>query len=132
MGSASRPSTKKVNYWSENHDQHPTARHTMVRRPDTKLEALMETAPGDVPRDSWEDVQDLRDIVAAAVDMLPSAIERRVLEALFVQQLSLRKASIEVFGIPNKKDTIARVRDQALVNLKTLLLCDDEIAERYQ
>lgn len=64
--------------------------------------------------------------MAAVIEML-TPLERAVIEALFIEQLSLREAGRR---FARSKTTIARVRDQALAVMRDLLTDNEEIQER--
>lgn len=114
--------------WDETWTDKPTARHTSARRPDTAIEALMETAPGQEPVDSWEDIGPLRDLVAACVDMLPD-LERTVIEGLYIEQVPYRKLA-ERLG-RNNKNFVLRARDRGLNMLREFLESDPTIMEKF-
>ena len=91
---------------------HPT-------RPMTEIEALMQTAPsGYEPLMPLEVTLQLKEILADAIDEL-TPLERWIVERLFIEGLSLRKAGA-VLGIP--KTSLARRRDSIRRKLMVRLL----------
>ena len=96
--------------------------------PETDIEALLSTAPHQTPLNSKESLTQLRDIVAACVDMLPDE-ERFVIEALFIEGVSQR-ALANRMGFTYKSG-IERIRDRGLGQLRQLLENDPTIIEKY-
>lgn len=85
--------------------------------PLTSLQALMETAPGDEPVDSYEDILPKIDGVVAALDVL-SERERWVIEATFWRGLSMAQLGSEL-GL--SKSTVHRIHHNALAKLQEAL-----------
>lgn len=90
------------------------------------MQALMQSAPGSTVAMSQESTVALRELLAAVIEMLPP-LERRVIEALYIEMLSLRQAGRR-FG--RSKTTIARIRDSALGTMRDLLTDNSTITER--
>jgi DNA-directed RNA polymerase specialized sigma24 family protein len=85
----------------------------------TEIEALMQTAPsGYEPLMPLEVTLQLKEILADAIDEL-TPLERWIVERLFIEGLSLRKAGA-VLGIP--KTSLARRRDSIRRKLMVRLL----------
>ena len=88
--------------------------HSMVYRPDSPLQALMEAMPHEEPADNWESQHPVREDVADLVEGLCEE-EQFVILAIFFERLSLRK----IGRIINRdKNWVARVRDSALQNMR--------------
>lgn len=127
MSKRVQPSSPAIQAWASVPNEFPdTTQDTSVRRPDTALEALMETAPYDTPETAWEDIEAVRELVAAVVDML-EPIERFVIESLFMERLSLRATARRM---SRDKNAVARIRDNGLAAMKDLLTDNKHITER--
>ena len=86
----------------------------MVYRPDTPLQALMETAPNENPADDWESQHKKRESVADLIDGL-NEVEQFVITSLFYERLSLR-ATADI--MLRDKNWVARIRDGALEKMR--------------
>jgi RNA polymerase sigma factor (sigma-70 family) len=95
---------------------HPTVA-VSLGTPESELQALMETRPGDEPDASIAERQALRTLFADAVDTLPER-ERYVIEALFWERLSLRDLALRM---SLSKTQLSRIRDTALERLRGAL-----------
>lgn len=121
--SASQPS---VNLWDNVPRNFPRAISTNSNIPINDYQALMEAAPGDEPRETAESLAELRDLLVAVIEMLPP-LEQRIIEALFIEQLSLRECAAR---FARSKTTIARIRDDALATMQDLLTDNETVNER--
>lgn len=65
-------------------------RATWAPIPMTALAALMETAPGEVPIRSREELAGLRELLGAAIDGLPG-YEREVFESVVIERATYRE-----------------------------------------
>tara|TARA_R110002074_G_scaffold54185_3_gene135180 strand:- start:1550 stop:1906 length:357 start_codon:yes stop_codon:yes gene_type:complete len=92
----------------------PTSEHSMIYRPDTPLQALMEAMPHEEPADDWETQHATREAVADLIDGLDE-VEQFVTHAIFFERLSLRKIG-RLMG--RDKNWVARTRDSALENMR--------------
>lgn len=93
------------------------------QRPETAVQALMETAPHRTPETSKEELLHLREIVQDAIDLLEPG-ERILFDATVVERRSLRN-----FGLP--KTTVARRRDKAIRQLRLQLVGAADITDHY-
>jgi hypothetical protein len=101
------------------------------QRPETVTQAMMQSVPGGVTETSLEELEKLGDVLAWAVDGLSHTL-RYILEATVIERRTLRSFTYdEVYGwdhpeagqsIP--KTTVARLRDEALAQLRELLAGD--------
>ena len=111
MSKRIRAAEEAVRLWdSAPHVFPATAGHSMVYRPDTPLQALMETAPNEIPADNWESQHEKRENVADLIDGL-NEVEQFVITSLFYERLSLR-ATADI--MLRDKNWVARIRDGAL------------------
>lgn len=86
----------------------------MVGRPDTELQALMETAPDGVAADSWDQQHGKRELAADLIETLDE-VEQFVINAVFYERLSLRK----IAGLMGRdKNWVARTRDDGLRKMR--------------
>ena len=110
-----RPAEHVIRLWDEApHLFTPTSEHSMIYRPDTPLQALMEAWPHEEPADDWETQNALRESVADLIDQLDE-VEQFVIHAIFFERLSLRKIGRIM---SRDKNWVARTRDSALKNLR--------------
>lgn len=86
----------------------------MSHRPDTPLQAMMESGPADVDADNWEDQHPKRERAADLIETL-SEVEQFVINAIFYERLSLRKVAA-LMG--RDKNWVARTRDTALRRMR--------------
>tara|TARA_R110000772_G_scaffold41986_1_gene97866 strand:- start:667 stop:939 length:273 start_codon:yes stop_codon:yes gene_type:complete len=86
----------------------------MVYRPDTALQALMETGPADVAAESWDNQHGKRERAADLIESL-TEVEQFVINAVFYERLSLRKIG-SLMG--RDKNWVARTRDSALRRMR--------------
>lgn len=86
-------------------------------RPETAIQALMETAPHDEPVTSMEELADLREVLCDALDKLDDQ-QRWIVDACVSGRTSLRELGTE---INLSKTHIARLRDAAFAQLAELL-----------
>ena len=96
-----------------------------ARLPDTKIQALVETAPHEEPRIAKEERRLLREIVVSAMDTLREE-EIWLINALLFERLSLRQVEY-ILGIP--KTTVARKRDKILAKLRNRLINNPTVKE---
>jgi len=110
-----RAAEHTVRLWDEApHLFSPSAEHSMVYRPDTPMQALMEALPHADPADDWESQHAIREAVADLIETL-DPIEQFVIHAIFFERLSLRKIG-RLMG--RDKNFVARTRDSALENMR--------------
>ena len=95
------------------------SRHWHRHRPQTVYDALLRVAPFDEPEESIEEQDELREILADALDSLTEE-ERWIFLMLTKVKLSLRFVG-RVLGVP--KTTLARRRDRIVQKLQ------DELAD---
>ena len=96
------------------------------RRPDNRYDALMRTAPGVEPEESIEEQNELREILADALDSLTEE-EQWIYLMLTTVRLSLRFVGL-VLGVP--KTTLARRRDRIIRKLQAALEDSPLVQER--
>lgn len=89
----------------------------MERHPLTPIQALMEAEPFEEPQPSYLELLGRKEALADAIDAL-DAREKWVIEALFYRGVPLRQLARE---LSLSKTHIARIRDEALLNLRTLM-----------
>ena len=106
--------------WLSNKSRYP--------QPADEYEALMAAPFGVEPEVSLAEAHELREVLADAIDKLPSG-ERWLFEALFIARLSLRFCA-RVLDIP--KTTLARRRDALLAYLRADLENSPLIQERLR
>lgn len=121
----------KKGYWEEElgyYNSRPAALPEVSgdHRPETMLQALMETAPGEDPEESKEDVADLLDAVAMAVDSLPEQ-QRFIIEAIHYERLSFADLAKRL-GLG--KTQAWRLTQEAQEALKVAMLESPIIQER--
>lgn len=97
------------------------------RRPETPLQALMETIPGDEPDSSQIELLALRDLLADTLEEVLTDSELYVFNALVVERLSVRQLEKRI-SIP--KSTIHRYHQQALKKLREALADHPLVAAR--
>lgn len=86
--------------------------------PTNEYEAIMETPPGGVPRVSLAELNELREVLADALEAL-SPRDHWIATALFIEGKSCRRVAKELgFG---SKTTITRLRDQIRARLAAAL-----------
>lgn len=112
--------------WATIPRRFPHARSTIRTGPDTDLEALMETPPNEIPATSAQSQRALQERIASYIDSL-SPLDRRVIEAIFYEDLPLRTVAYRL-GIP--KTSVSRIRDRALQTLQNLMTRSPLIRER--
>ena len=98
------------------------------RRPDNRYDALMRTAPGVEPEESIEEQNELREILADALDSLTEE-EQWIYLMLTTVRLSLRFVGL-VLGVP--KTTLARRRDRIIQKLQETLMESPLVQERMR
>ena len=98
---------------------HSTGRHWHHHRPQTVYDALLRVAPFDEPQESIQEQDELREILADALDSLTEE-ERWIFLMLTTVKLSLRFVG-RVLDVP--KTTLARRRDRIVRKLQ------DELAD---
>jgi len=98
------------------------------RRPDNRYDALMRTAPGVEPEESIEEQNELREILADALDSLTEE-EQWIYLMLTTVRLSLRFVGL-VLGVP--KTTLARRRDRIIQKLQETLMESPLVRERMR
>ena len=96
------------------------------RRPENRYDALMRAEPGVEPEESIEEQDELREILADALDSL-TAEDQWIFLMLTTVQLSLRFVG-RVLDVP--KTTLARRRDRIIQKLQAALLESPLVQER--
>ena len=115
MSQRIRAAQEAVDLWDEAPHLFTQDRtHSMVYRPDTPLQALMEAQPYENPAADWESQHPTREYVADLVDGLCEE-EQFVILAIFFERLSLRKIGLL---LDRDKNWVARTRDTALQNMR--------------
>lgn len=99
---------------------------TFTRRPETALQALLETAPGEEPETSIEELIPIREAVAAAIERLPPRL-RFVIEAIHMERLSYQQLANRM-GI--SKTHAFRLTKDAEECLRQMLNSNQLIRER--
>jgi len=94
--------------------------------PDNPLEALMQTAPGDDPEMSMEELQPFREAVADCLDKL-NAQDRWVIDSLNSERISLQELG-DRLGVT--KTQAWRLRNKAYENLKEIMLTNNTIRKK--
>lgn len=95
-------------------------------RPDTILQALMETPPGTTPEESLEELQPLREIIVDAIDRLTEQ-QRFIIDAVNSERISLADLGHRL-GV--SKTHAKRLRDEAYSALRADLIYHPMIQER--
>ena len=98
------------------------------RRPSSEMEALMITAPGQDPMPSADELLELREAVAEAVQSLPNKY-RKTIQLLMYEGLSLREAG-ELLGYSDVHTM--RLRNTAYDKLKEALTMSVTLRRRYE
>lgn len=98
------------------------------RRPSSEMEALMITAPGQDPVPSADELLELREAVAEAVQSLPNKY-RKTIQLLMYEGLSLREAG-ELLGYSDVHTM--RLRNTAYDKLKEALTMSVTLRRRYE
>lgn len=115
MSKRINPAETTVQLWGEAPHMFPaTAGHSMVYRPDTPTQALMEAHPHSDPANDWQTQNPKREHVADLIDELDE-VEQFVIHAIYFERLSLRKIG-RLMG--RDKNWVARTRDNALNNME--------------
>lgn len=99
-----------------------------VRRPQTDMQALMESAPGQEPVASSDELLDLREAVAVAVQRLPAKYRKAIMLTTY-EGLSLKEAG-EMMGFSDVH--VMRIRNIAYAKLKDALTMDVQLRRRYE
>lgn len=104
------------------------------RRPESEMQALMESTAAHPIEDSIEILLPLRDIIEDALDAL-SAKHRFVLNALVIEGMSLSQCAVFLAAEIGRehaysKTRVARIRDEALAQLRSVLQDSPLIKER--
>lgn len=97
-------------------------------RPTSEMQALMEAIPLQEPVASSDEMLDLREVVAEAVQTLPSKYRKAILLTTY-QGLSLKEAG-EVMGFSDVH--VMRIRNTAYNKLKDALTMNVTLRRRYQ
>lgn len=98
------------------------------RQPSSEYEALMQAAPGEEPIPSADEIMELREAVAQAIEFLPLK-NRKVLKLLMYDGLSLREAGT-VMGYSDVH--IMRIRNSSYAKLKETLTMSIVLRRRYE
>jgi hypothetical protein len=98
------------------------------RRPTSDMQALMESAPGQEPATSANEMLDLREAVSEAVQSLPSKYRKAILLTTY-EGLSLKEAG-EVMGFSDVH--VMRIRNTAYTKLQEALTMNIELRRRYE
>ena len=99
---------------------------TFTRRPETALQALMESGPCDAPETSLEEIQLVREAVAESINQLPERL-RYIIDAVNSERVSIR-ALADRMSI--SKSQVHRLVDQAEQQLRLLLIGQPIIRRR--
>lgn len=99
-----------------------------LRRPQSEMQALMETVPGDEPVASSDEMLALREAVASAVQSLPTKYRNAILLTTY-QGLSLKEAG-EAMGFSDVH--VMRIRNIAYDKLRDTLTMNIELRRRYE
>lgn len=102
-----------------------TGPNTQSQRPDNEWAAIMEAAPHtDIPL-SIKQLLPLKELLAIAIDRLPEE-ERQVIELVVLAGMSIRQTANQLH---KSKSHIWRVRDRALIRLRTELIQHELVRE---
>ena len=99
-----------------------------LRRPQSEMQALMETVPGEEPEASTDEMLLLREAVASAVASLPSKYRKAIIHTTY-EGLSLKEAG-EVMGFSDVH--VMRIRNAAYDKLRDTLTMNVELRRRYE
>lgn len=99
-----------------------------LRRPQSEMQALMETVPGEEPVASSDEMLVLREAVASAVQSLPAKYRNAILLTTY-QGLSLKEAG-EAMGFSDVH--VMRIRNIAYDKLRDTLTMNIELRRRYE
>jgi len=99
-----------------------------LRRPQSEMQALMETVPGEEPVASSDEMLVLREAVASAVQSLPAKYRNAILLTTY-QGLSLKEAG-EAMGFSDVH--VMRIRNMAYDKLRDTLTMNIELRRRYE
>lgn len=98
------------------------------RQPMSDMQALMETAPGQEPAISANEMLDLREAVSEAVQSLPPKYRKAILLTTY-EGLSLKEAG-EVMGFSDVH--VMRIRNTAYTKLQEVLTMNIILRRRYE
>lgn len=98
------------------------------RRPSSEMEALMQTAPGEEPEPSADELLELREAVAEALASLEPKYQKTI-RLLMYEGMSLRDAG-ETLGYSDVH--IMRIRNSAYAKMKQALTMNIELRRRYE
>lgn len=106
----------------------------MQRRPESEMQALMESTAAHPIEDSIELLLPLRDIIEDALDLLDPK-HRFVVNALVIEGMSLSQCAVFLAAEIGRdhaysKTRIARIRDEAFAELRRVLQDHPLIKER--
>ena len=99
-----------------------------TRRPQSDMQALMETIPGQEPVASIDELLDLREAVVVAVQKLPSKYRKAIVLTTY-EGLSLKEAG-ERMGFSDVH--VMRIRNIAYDKLKDALMMNVQLRRRYE
>lgn len=99
-----------------------------LRRPQSEMQALMETVPGEEPVASSDEMLVLREAVASAVQSLPAKYRNAILLTTY-QGLSLKEAG-EAMGFSDVH--VMRIRNMAYDKLRDTLTMNIDLRRRYE
>jgi len=99
-----------------------------LRRPQSEMQALMETVPGEEPVASSDEMLVLREAVASAVQSLPAKYRNAILLTTY-QGLSLKEAG-EAMGFSDVH--VMRIRNTAYDKLRDALTMNIDLRRRYE
>jgi len=99
-----------------------------LRRPQSEMQALMETVPGEEPIASSDEMLALREAVASAVQSLPAKYRNAILLTTY-QGLSLKEAG-EAMGFSDVH--VMRIRNMAYDKLRDTLTMNIDLRRRYE
>ena len=99
-----------------------------LRRPQSEMQALMETVPNEEPVASSDEMLALREAVASAVQSLPAKYRNAILLTTY-QGLSLKEAG-EAMGFSDVH--VMRIRNTAYDKLRDTLTMNIDLRRRYE
>jgi hypothetical protein len=97
-------------------------------RPTSDMQAIMETAPGQEPATSSDEMLDLREAVSEAVQSLPPKYRKAILLTTY-EGMSLKEAG-EVMGFSDVH--VMRIRNVAYTKLQEALTMNITLRRRYE
>jgi DNA-directed RNA polymerase specialized sigma subunit len=99
-----------------------------LRRPETQIEALMQTAPGQEIQESVEELQPFREAVAQCIEQLDEQ-DRFIIDAVNTEMVSLEELGKRL-GVT--KTHAWRLRNCAMDRLREIMLKDPKVLKRLR